>query len=633
MERIGRRRRSRWLVLLVVLAAAAIGGFFAYQFWFSDSGSNEETFNTYRVTTTTMRSTVTTSGEARAMEEILLSFGIAGRVSSVGVELGDEVKTDQELASLESDALENQLATAEANLLSARIRLQQIQEGASTAELAAADKAVVSAQAALDTATNDLDDLLEGASDAEMAVAEEMVRSAESALLAAQDNLRKLREGASDAELAAAQANVAIAEANLTSAKGLQTSAMAGVQSAEAVLQNAVNTYCNTHDHLFDICDDLADDFSIPLSNHQINELNDSIRPEEEPDPALAAATGALIEANSLYRNALTARSDAQAAVDAAESALASAQEALDTLEEGADPEDIATAESAVTAAEQALKAAELQLDDLREGASDSAIAAAQGAVNTAQANLTSAIEAKNDLLAGADQEDIDLQTQQVQIAELAVKQARENLEDAKLIAPFDGTVAAINIDTGDLVTSATPAITLLTPDALEVELTLGETDLPSIKVGQTGIIIFDAIQEKAYHLTVTSVGLAPSVEQGVVTYLATAQLEDLESEADVRPAPGMSGAAVIVTEEKPDALAVPNRAIRRQGQSYTVEVLVDGEVITRVVLTGISDTENTEIVSGLEIGDLVVLPGSASSEGTVEETDEEAEELPGGIR
>ncbi|KPK45752.1 MAG: hypothetical protein AMJ77_06880 [Dehalococcoidia bacterium SM23_28_2] len=79
-------------MLLVVLAAAAIGGFFAYQFWFSDSGSNEETFNTYRVTTTTMRSTVTTSGEARAMEEILLSFGIAGRVSSVGVELGDEVK-------------------------------------------------------------------------------------------------------------------------------------------------------------------------------------------------------------------------------------------------------------------------------------------------------------------------------------------------------------------------------------------------------------------------------------------------------------------------------------------------------------------------------------------------------------
>jgi HlyD family secretion protein len=633
MQRIGRRRRSRWLVLLALLAAAAIGGFFAYQLWVAENGSDEKTFNTYRVTTTTMRSTVTTSGEARALDEIVLSFGIAGRVSSVGVKLGDEVKADQELASLETDTLENQLATAEASLLSARIRLQQIQEGASEADKAAAEKVVVSAQVALDTATDNLKDLLEGPSDAELAAAEERVRSAESALLAAQNNLRKLEEGASEAELAAAQANVSAAEANLTSAKSLQTSAMAGVQSAEAALQSAAMIYCNTPDHISDICVNLTDEFSIPLSNHQINELNESIRPEEDPDAALAAATTSLIEANSLYRNALTAKSDAQAAVDAAESALASAQQALDTLKEEADPEDIATAEAAVTAAEQALEAAELQLDELREGPKESAIAAAQGAVDTAQANLTSAVEAKNDLLAGASQEDIDLQVQQVQIAELALKQARENLEDAKLIAPFDGTIAAINIDPGDLVTSAIPAITLLTPNALEVELTLGETDLPSIRVGQTGLIIFDAIQEKAYPLTITSVGLAPTVEQGVVTYLATAELEGFEPDADVRPAPGMSGAAVIVTQEKTDVLAVPNRAIGRQGQDYTVEVLVDGEVVTRVVQTGIVDTEKTEITGGLQIGDLVVLPGSALAEGTAEATVEGEEELPGGIR
>ncbi len=630
METIYRRRKPRWLVLLTLLIAAAVGGFFAYHFWLADDGSDEEAVSTYRVATTTIRFSVSTSGEAQAVREAVLSFGIAGRVSSVEVELGDELKKDQQLASLESDALENQLATAEANLLSARIRLEQIQEGASVADKAAAEKAVVSAQVAFDTASNDLKDLLDGPSDAELAAAEERVGSAESALLAAQDSLRKLREGPSEADLAAAEANVAIAEANLTSAKSLRTSAKAGVQSAEAALQSAATTYCDTDDHIEDICDDFS---IIPLDNHQISKLNDSIGPGEDeddaPEPALVAATSALVQANSAYRSALASEKDAEAAVDSAETAVASAQEALDELKAGADPEELATAEAAVTAAGQALEAAQLQLDELREGPTESAIAAAQGAVDIAEANLEAAIAARDDLLAGASQEDIDLQVQQVQVAELAVKQARENLEDAKLVAPFDGTVAAIAISVGDLVTSAIPAITLLTPDALEVKLTLGETDLPSVKVGQKGLIIFDAILEKAYPLTVTSIGLAPTIQQGVVTYLATAQLEGFDANANVRPAPGMSGAAVIITQEKTNVLAVPNRAITRRGQNRTVEVVIDGKLETRVVQTGVSDAEKTEILSGLKAGDLVVLSGGAAAE----EAAEEAEALPGGIR
>jgi HlyD family secretion protein len=634
MTTIGRRRRPRWLVVLALLIAAAVGGFLVYYSWFAENGSDEETISTYTVTTATIRFNVTTSGEAKAVNQSLLSFGIAGRVSSVEVKLSDEVKTDQKLASLESDALKNQLATAEANLLSARIRLQQIQEGASDADKAAADKAVVSAQVALDTALNDQKDLLEGASDAELAAAEERVRSAESAILTAQNNLRKLQEGPSEADLSAAEANVASAKANLTSAESLQTSAKAGVQSAEAALQGAATTYCDTKDRIDGICDD----FSIPLSKNQIKSLNESISPGEEdddddeddtPEPALIAATNALVQANSAYTSALTAKENAEAAVSAAEAALASAQQTLDALKEEPDAEDVATAEAAVTAAEQALKAAQLQLEDLREGATDSAIAAAQGAVDTAGANLVAATAARDDLLAGASQEDIDLQAQQVRVAEVAVEQARHNLEDATLVAPFDGTVAAIAISVGDLVTSATPAMTLLTPNALEIELTLGETDLPSVKVGQQGVIIFDAIQEQAYQLTVTEVGLAPTMEQGVVTYVATAQLTNFDPNADVRPAPGMSGSAVIATQEKAGVLAVPNRAIKRQGEDQIVQVVIDGKLETRTVRTGITDGEKTEILSGLKAGERVVVPGGTAAE----ETTGQGEELPGGIR
>jgi hypothetical protein len=90
-----------------------------------------------------------------------------------------------------------------------------------------------------------------------------------------------------------------------------------------------------------------------------------------------------------------------------------------------------------------------------------------------------------------------------------------------------------------------------------------------------------------------------------------------------------MSGSAVIATQEKTGVLAVPNRAIKRQGEDQIVEVVIDGDLETRIIRTGITDGEKTEILSGLKEGDLVVVPGGTAAE----ETTGQGEELPGGIR
>jgi RND family efflux transporter MFP subunit len=632
IESIGRSHwRTRAITVLVLLAAIGASAFLTYSFWLADGGSEKKAFNTHKVDTVTIRSTVTMSGTADAVDNTVLSFAIAGRVKSVDVALGDEVKAGQRLASLESTDLENALASAEANLASARIRLQQMQNGAAAADIANGDKAVASAQAVLDKALNDQQDLLDGPSEAELAAADEAVKSAQSALATAQDNLRKLQEGPSEAELAAAQSKVDTASANLASAQAAEEAVRGNVDTTKAALQGAATTYCDTEDHLLEICDD----FRIPLTHGEVSKLSDSIAPDADPEPSLAliTATIALIDANSAYKSALDARAEAGASVDAAQSALTAAQEALDDLTAPPDPSDIATAQAAVTAAEQALTAARLQQDELLRGPTASDIANAQGAVDSTQASLTAAIAARDDLLAGPDQEDIDLQQQQVRLAELAVEKARKSLEDATLTAPFDGTAAGIAIHVGDVVVPNTPAITILNPNALRVKLTLGETDLPAIRVDQTGIIIFDAIQGAAYPLKVTSIGLAPETQQGVVTYTALAELTRLDEGArDVRPAPGMNGAAVITTEENANVLAVPNQAIRRRGNNQVVDVLVDGKPETRVIRTGSSDANNTEIVSGLQAGDLVILPGAVRT--TREQpTPEEEEEIPDGIR
>jgi RND family efflux transporter MFP subunit len=631
IESIGRSRwRLRIIIALVVLAVAG-GGFFLAFGGFGGDGSESAAFNTHKVGQATIRSSVTMSAAAESVDNAVLSFGIAGRVSSVDVTLGDEVKAGQRLASLESDDLDNAQASAEANLASARIRLQQIQNGASAADIANADKAVAAAQAALDRALNDQQELLDGASEAELAAADEAVKGAESALATAQDNLRRLEEGPSDAEVAAAESKVDSASAGLASAQAAEQAALGNVTAAKAALRGAATTYCDADDHLLEICDD----FLIPLTSAEVSKLSNSITPDADPEPgpALIAATTALIEANAAYESALDAQDEAKAGVDAAQSALHAAQAALDDLTAPADPSDITTAQAAVTAAEQALTAAQLAQDELLRGATDSDIANAQGAVNSAQASLTAAVATRNDLLAGADQEDIDLQTQQVTLAELAVERARQAVEDATLTAPFDGTAAAVNIHVGDVITPATPVITILTPSALRVKLTLGETDLPAVEVGQTGIIIFDAIQDVAYPLKITSIGLAPETQQGVVTYTALAELTRLnEGGEDVRPAPGMNGAAVVTTEEKANVLVVPSQAIRQRGGNSVVDVLVDGKPETRTIRTGSSDATNSEVTSGLQAGDLVILPGTARTT-SEEATPEAGEDLPGGIR
>jgi hypothetical protein len=140
--------------------------------------------------------------------------------------------------------------------------------------------------------------------------------------------------------------------------------------------------------------------------------------------------------------------------------------------------------------------------------------------------------------------------------------------------------------------------------------------------------MLFDAVQGRPFPVVITAIGLQPRVQQGIVTYEVEGALIGIDEEVADRPVPGMNGRAMLVTEERKDVLVVPNRAIRRRGEDIVVEVVVDGKPEIRGIETGLSDTDNTEVLSGLEEGDLVVVPGTTQAD---QESEEEA--LPEGIR
>jgi multidrug efflux pump subunit AcrA (membrane-fusion protein) len=714
---------GRWLrrgALLLILAAAVAGGVLVWHFWFGGGGEESRQTETVAVGRGTIRATIATSGTAEAADETELRFATVGRVSEVLVTLGQQVKSGDPLAVLESDDLKDRLSSAQANLAVASIRLRQLLKGADEADLLAADQAVASAQAGVSKAQHDFDELLKGASEAELAAAEQTVASAQSTLDAAQAKLTTLVQTPSTAQMASAQAAVASAEQGVASAQStldtaraklsqLQSSPSAADTAAAEAAVTAADVGVSTAENLVDsaetsldsaegtlraaggaYCDAIADvgltdplcPFSqVPLDQASVDRLLDDLSDpakdividpecEEGPVPALCPTLHDMIQgllsANSAYVSAQNSLTNAQLNLKAAEASLTSAQASLDALGDIPRPDDLRAAEAAVTAAEEgsnaaqanlqsaqaqvadltpslqdvtaaqsavgaakeSLQAAQARLQELQEGPDAGAVQVAEDAVTSAEANLNAALAKRDKLVEGADPDDVDLQVQQVRLAEITVDEGQRALDEATLKAPYDGTVAIIDIQVGDLVSSQLPAITLLTPGALEVRLAVGETDFPSLRVGMVGLVLFDALQDRPFPVVITHIGLGPNVEQGIVTYVAEGALVGIgEGPAD-RPAPGMNGSAILVTEQHQNVLVVPNRAIRRRGDEVVVDVMVNGKTEVRAVQTGLSDTDNTEVVSGLEEGDLLVLPATATAGQATQQ-----ENLPGGVR
>ena len=639
--------------LIVGLVIAGLVAFVIYQAFFSGGGGKKESYQSYTVGTMTLRAAITTSGEAVAQNEAVLSFPIPGQIDAIYVELGDEVKFGQPLMSVKADQLRNAVAVAESSLAAARLRLRKMEEGATTADIAKAGLAVVSAQDALTKAENELQNALDAPENAEITAAEQAVAAAQAALSAAEAKLDTLENGASDADIAAAEAKVVQAETSLSQAEMQRDTAQANKDDAASTFESAAKTYCDTDGHVEDVCADLeANNYENPLTSAQVDAILDEIAteptptpgPSPTPDPALTptptadpltglwVATQLLVYANTTYRNASTALDAAEEQIESAEAAVDAAEALLDQLEDGATSEEITAGEDAVSAARAQLAAAQAARQKLLDGASGTTITNLRSTVTMAQVAVASAISARDELVAGATDTEIALQEQEVTQAGLAVDKARDALDDATLVSPFDGVVASLPVKVSQSVSSAVPAVTILTPGAILFELNIGETELADLKVGQTGGLRFDAIPSKAYPIRVAAIGLSPDVQQGVIIYPVKCQITGgLDDKSGPQPAPGMSGSASITTELKADVVAVPSSAVRIRGGKQVVELIVDGEIELRPVETGLTDGDNVQIVSGLSVGETIALHGVV--QGGEGSAGEEGDELPEGIR
>lgn len=220
------------------------------------------------------------------------------------------------------------------------------------------------------------------------------------------------------------------------------------------------------------------------------------------------------------------------------------------------------------------------------------------------------------------------LQKATVQQAQAQLEAAETELRYTRIISPIDGIVVSKEVEVGQTVAASfqTPTLFYVAEDLekMQIEASVVEADIAKVAVGQKVEFSVDSFPDEIFEGIVTQVRNEAINTSNVVTYEVIIEVDN----HNLKLKPGMTANVEIIAADKKGVLTVPNKALRfyitddaGKTQRYKdkgVWVLKNGKPERIVVTTGISDDENTEILSGnLKSGDKVIIEQSDSAEKT----------------
>ncbi|HEY7293224.1 MAG TPA: efflux RND transporter periplasmic adaptor subunit [Vicinamibacterales bacterium] len=238
------------------------------------------------------------------------------------------------------------------------------------------------------------------------------------------------------------------------------------------------------------------------------------------------------------------------------------------------------------------------------------------------------------------------------------LESARYDLSKVRIESPIDGIVTRRNIQEGETAVvgtmnnAGTVLLTLADMGVIQAEIEVDETNVPNVQIGQPAKITIDAIPDKSFRGHVTEIGNSPIQQTGTATTTTSTQATNFkvvvvldENVPDVRP--GFTCTADVTTATRKNVVSVPIPAVavrelvydannqvvkepktdkrRRSSSVETVAsaqelkpgqtrketegvfVMHDGKAEFRVIKMGIAGDKYFEVLSGLQVGDLVI--------------------------
>jgi multidrug efflux pump subunit AcrA (membrane-fusion protein) len=211
---------------------------------------------------------------------------------------------------------------------------------------------------------------------------------------------------------------------------------------------------------------------------------------------------------------------------------------------------------------------------------------------------------------------DADIANSRAKVA-AALRDYQEN--SSNIVAPATGTISDLMLAPGIVVnanssTSSTTGSTIVSSQTigkisnstsqLIASVSLSEIDIVNVKANQKVTLTIDAFSDKTFTGKVLAVDTSGTSSSGVTTYPVTILLDPVS--IDIYPK--MAVSANIITSLKTDVITVPSTAISISSDgSNTVQIMKNGKPVTVSVQTGTANDSDTEIISGIAEGDVVV--------------------------
>lgn len=192
-----------------------------------------------------------------------------------------------------------------------------------------------------------------------------------------------------------------------------------------------------------------------------------------------------------------------------------------------------------------------------------------------------------------------------LQQAKSVMEISRKNLNDCRLYAPYTGTIAEKLTEVGQTVSPGTPVVKLVTDGNLRVNISVPETEIAHVRIGQSALVRVSALGEQSMTGKV--------VEKGV-------QANPLSRAYDVKLAldnkvkglmPGMVTEVSLLGEDSISTYVIPANILQLdESNQYFVWLNVGGKATRRQVQCGEFTADGVTITSGLRSGDEIIVEG-----------------------
>ena len=556
-------------------------------------------YETVKVEQGSLSQTVDATGKVASAGELDLRFEKSGNMAKIYKNVNDKVKAGDIIAELDVKSENAQVAGASASVSQAQANLNKVLAGAT-------DSYVLSIKSTYDKAKASLDQI--------KATSADTIANAESVLRTSENNL-KLSEGGENSQIV----------------RNAYQDLFVTIQS----IQNSLSNALTDSDNILGVDNTLAnDEFESVLSSQDSSKLSMAKSKYYVAKSAKIDLDNRSIglSLNSSHEDVDTAAQEAEKGLVVSKDLLFAMSQMLDvtvpigdlsqtelnTLKTNisVDRTDVSTKYSTIVSKVQAVDSAknsyityQIAFDKAKANLDNAKIKAVAD-IASAEASVQQAEAQYNDVNNPARTEDVSSARAQLYSAQASLSQAVAMRNKGRIVAPLDGTIGKIEGKVGEFVNANNIAVKLVNPNFFEIQVDIPETDIIKITVGDEADITLDAYGEDSHFVgKVSEIEIGETVIQDVVYYKVTVSMED-NSEDEFNILNGMTANVVFYTENRENALYIPQRTIRTDdaGKKY-VRLLQAGEAKDVFVDTGLrGDNGLIEITSGLEVGQEIIV-------------------------